>query len=201
MEREIDDCQGLGSYATRNGFVIVAWAALVVAVSAQVPMVHKNDACKLLQEAAHSTPVIDLRTRYLNQGSHWMSCEYTDAGPGQNLLNAQWRASFGFIPNESIAQAEKDWQRDYDKWKGQKSDSPNVTVSVTRLRSYGADDAFVVEATRQDPEPGSREAMAYWRKRRYTGTLRLRAPLSSNMADIEDVEALLKAFNWAAFGK
>ena len=92
-------------------------------------------------------------------------------------------------------------QRDYDKWKGQKSDSPNVTVSVTRLRSYGADDAFVVEATRQDPEPGSREAMAYWRKRRYTGTLRLRAPLSSNMADIEDVEALLKAFNWAAFGK
>ena len=191
----------LGSSTTRMSFVSVMCIAVGAAVSAQVPRVHKVDACKLLLEAARSTPIIDLNTKYLSQGSTWLSCEYTDVGPGQNLLDAQWRVGFGFVPNRSIAEAEKNWQAVYDKWKGQKSESPNVTVSVTRLRSYGADDAFVVEAVRQDPSPGSREAMVYWRKGVYEGTLQLRAPLSSHMADIEDVEALLKAINWAAFVK
>ena len=99
----------LGSSTTRMSFVSVMCIAVGAAVSAQVPRVHKVDACKLLLEAARSTPIIDLNTKYLSQGSTWLSCEYTDVGPGQNLLDAQWRVGFGFVPNRSIAEAEKNY--------------------------------------------------------------------------------------------
>ncbi len=181
-------------------FIAILFAAIANVSALVVPKVPKGlDACKLLLDAARSSPVIDLNTKYLSPGSHWNQCEYTDAP--QDLLNAKWRVSFGFAPRDSVARAEKDWQTDYDIWKRNAAETSSSTISVpTRLRGFGAEDAFVVEIVNKEPN-GLREAMVSWRKGIYRGTLQLRAPLTSHMADIEDAEEIFKAIRWAAFGK
>ncbi len=197
MLRRLD---GIKRSATWVGLFIAILFAAIANVSAQVvPKVPKGlDACKLLLDALPAKPVID-NPNYRSLGSHWNQCEYTDAP--QDLLNAQWRVSFGFAPRDSVARAEKDWQTDYDIWKRNAAETPSSTISVpTRLRGFGADDAFVVEIVIKEPN-GSREAMVSWRKGIYRGTLQLRAPLTSHMANIEDAEEIFKAIRWAAFGK
>jgi hypothetical protein len=100
-----------------------------------------------------------------------------------------------------VAEAQASWQQSYSKWQGTNAQSASSTSSVSRLRDFGADDAFLVETKRTDPEPGAREAMVYWRKGRWVGTLQLRVPLSSNLGDADDAQEIMKSINWAAFPK
>src|SRR5262249_10223110 len=106
-----------------------------------------------------------------------------------------------FVPFTSTVEAQKSWQETYGKWQGKTGESASSSTSVSRLRFFGADEAFLVATTRTDPQPGSREALVYWRKGGYLVTLAMQAPLASNHADPEDAQNLMKAINWAAFGK
>lgn len=191
------------TYVTRIGFIITICAATVGTTSGQRRTDAQGprgiDACGLLLGVKGSA--IIAHTPHQSFGSTWLSCEYTDVPHGGNTLDAQWRAGFGFVPYTTVAEAEASWQQSYSKWQGTNVQSASSTSSVSRLRFYGADDAFIVETKRTDPQPGAREAMVYWRKGRWVGTLQLRAPLSSNLGDVEDAEAIMKSINWAAFPK
>jgi len=192
---------GSRSCAIRAGFIIAICSALAVTAGAQGRTGPGGlHACNLLVDVL-GVQALGFRPNYRSSGSHWLSCEYTDIPPGQNLLDAQFRAGFGFVPYRSIAEAQQNWQQTYSKWQGETSQSASSSFSVSRLRGYGADDAFIVEETRRDPQPGAREAMVYWRKGRWVGTLQLRAPLSSHFADVESAEGIMKRINWVAFGK
>jgi len=189
-----------GNAIARAGLVIAVCGTAFVFANAQGRTGPRGlDACKLLSDVRGSAIIAHAEHR--SPGSTWLSCEYTDIAPGGNNLDAQWRAGFGFVPYTTVAEAEANWQQSYSKWQGTNAQSASSTSSVSRLRFYGADDAFIVETKRTDPQPGAREAMVYWRKGRWVGTLQLRAPLSSNLGDVEDAEAIMKSINWAAFSK
>ena len=184
----------------RAATIAVACSAFIVTAGAQARIGPRGlDACKLLTDVKGSALIANAQHR--SPGSTWLSCEYTDMAAGQNLLDAQWRAGFGFVPYTSVAEAQANWQQSYSKWQGTNAQSASSSSSVSRLRSFGADDAFVVETKRTDPEPGAREAMVYWRKGRWVGTLQLRGPLSSNLGDAEDAQEIMRLINWAAFPK
>jgi hypothetical protein len=73
---------------------------LIAAAHAQVvPKVPGIDSCKLWRDALPGSALL-ARTGYIAAGSHWRSCESTD---GSDALRTQWRASFGFVSNESGA--------------------------------------------------------------------------------------------------
>jgi hypothetical protein len=191
---------GFGNAIARAGLIIAVCAAAFVVANAQVRTGPRGlDACKLLSDVKGSAIIAHAQHR--SPGSTWLSCEYTDIAPEGNNLDAQWRAGFGFVPHTTAAEAEASWQQSYSKWQGTNVQSASSTSSVSRLRFYGADDAFIVETKRTDPQPGAREAMVYWRKGRWVGTLQLRARLTSNLGDVEDAEAIMKSINWAAFPK
>lgn len=188
----------------KRGFLMLAMitlcASMVVAQGRRSPL--GLDACKLLDEAAkRANPQMSHEASQRSPGSNWESCEYTDVAAGSNLLERKFSMSFGFVPYTSLTEAQQDWQKTYDKWLGHKGESASSSSSVSRLRGFGADDAFVVETTNRDPEPGSQDAFAYWRKGRWMGTLNLHAPKPNIEADVGYVQAMLKAMNWAAFAK
>jgi hypothetical protein len=190
----------IGNAIGRVGLIIAICAAALVVANAQGRTGPRGlDACKLLTDVRGSALIAHAQHR--SPGSTWLSCEYTDILPFGNNLDAQWRVGFGFVPYTTVAEAEASWQQSYNKWLGTNVQSASSTSTVSRLRGYGADDAFIVETTRTDPQPGAREAMVYWRKGRWVGTLQLRAPLSSNLGDVEDVQEIMKLINWAAFPK
>ena len=189
-----------GKAMARAGLMIAACCAALVLANAQGRTGPRGlDACKLLSDVKGSAIIAQAQHR--SPGSTWLSCEYTDILPGGNNLDAQWRVGFGFVPYTTAAEAATNWQQSYSKWQGTNGQSASSTSSVSRLRGYGADDAFIVETKRTDPQPGAREAMVYWRKGRWVGTLQLRAPLSSNLGDVEDAEEIMKLINWVAFPK
>lgn len=192
------------SCAACFALVVATCSALVVTANAQGRTGPRGlNACDLIRDASLAARTLDSHTRHKSNGSTWLSCEYTDIAPGTYNLNShldvQWRVGFGFVPYTSIAEAQKSWQETYGKWQGKTSESASSTSSVSRLRGYGADDAFIVETTTS--EPGSREAMVYWRKGRWVGTLQLRAPLDSKSGGVEDAQFIMKELKWAAFGK
>jgi len=81
--------------------IVILLLGLIAAVHAQVvPKVPKGiDSCKLWRDARPVSALL-ARTGYIAAGSHWMSCESSD---GPDALRTQWRASFGFVSNESGA--------------------------------------------------------------------------------------------------
>jgi hypothetical protein len=101
-------------------------------------------------------------------------------GPGH-----YWFVAFGFFtPSElgSAAAARKDWQTHWNAWRGR--------PGVTRLRGFGADEAFAVENSSQDPTRHS-DTRIFWLKGGYSGTLELEGP--GDLGDVQDAEKLLKA--------
>ena len=75
---------------------ILSLVSIAAANTQVVPKVPKGiDSCKLLRDAGRGSAV-----DYMAAGSHWMSCEYID---GPDALKTPWRASFGFVSNESGA--------------------------------------------------------------------------------------------------
>src|SRR5262245_35766152 len=154
------------SCAACFALVVATCSALVVTANAQGRTGPRGlNACDFIRDAALAARNLDAHTNNKSDGSNWLSCEYTDIAAGGNKLDAQWRVGFGLVPYTSIAEAQKSWQETYGKWQGETSQSASSTSSVSRLRGYGADDAFIVETTTS--EPGSREAMVYWRKGRW----------------------------------
>ena len=178
--------------------LIVISSASIASAGAQVvvPKLPKDSACKLLIDATRGITV-KANAGYQRPESNRTSCEFTDS---QDALKAQWRISFGFYPRDSVERAQKSWQMDFDTWKRNEASGPYSSVSVSRLHGYAVEDVFIVEIV-SPKDPGSREAQVHWRKGIYEGTLKLRAPFSSNLADIEDAEDVFKAINWAAFPK
>jgi hypothetical protein len=190
----------IGNAIGRVGLIIAICAAAFVVANAQGRTGPRGlDACKLITDVRGSALIAHAQHR--SPGSTWLSCEYTDILPLGNNLDAQWRVGFGFVPYTTVAEAEASWQQSYNRWLGTNVQSASSTSTASRLRGYGADEAFVVETKRTDPQPGAREAMVYWRKGRWVGTLQLRAPLSSNLGDVEDAQEIMRLINWAAFPK
>src|SRR5262245_28240423 len=87
--------------AKRITSIVILSLGLIAAVHAQVvPKVPKGiDSCKLLRDAGRGSALM-AHTGYLAAGSHWLSCEYIE---GLDALKTQWRASFGFVAEESGA--------------------------------------------------------------------------------------------------
>jgi hypothetical protein len=167
--------------------IVMTTATLVVALGAlAAPGVARDaarpDACKMLRAALKST-VLGLHVGHRAAGSYWANCEYDDGhlpGPDRH-----WSAHFnGLIPQPSVAAAKSMWGTIWKGWKGTTGEG----VSVSRLRGYGADDAFAVESFLEDPR--SSNTMVWWRKGRHVGVLEITG--LGAVADVEQAEDMLK---------
>ena len=75
--------------------------------------------------------------------------------------------TFGFLPPAAwgtAAAAHKFWLAEWNRSRGTKGKG----VSVERLRGFGADDAFGIETTYQDPKPHT-DTTIRWVKGGYEG--------------------------------
>jgi hypothetical protein len=97
--------------------------------------------------------------------------------------------TFGFLPPAawgSAAAAHRFWLAEWNRSRGTKGKG----VSVERLRSFGADDAFGIETTYQDPKPHT-DTTIRWVKGGYEGGVEVSGPAQTG--DLEDGQNLLKA--------
>ena len=140
------------------------------------------NACKLLTPVLRGTVLAAQAEKRV--APNWTTCEYTDGkDPGPEH---QWWVSFGFVPERSAAVARKSWLRTWNSWRGTAAKGR----VVARLRGFGADDAFGVEMTDTSQDPASYEALVFWRKGRWSGSLDLHAP--APVADLEEAQDMLK---------
>jgi hypothetical protein len=97
--------------------------------------------------------------------------------------------TFGFLPPVawgSAAAAHKFWLGEWNRSRGTKGKG----VSVARLRGFGADDAFGIETTSQDPKPHT-DTIIRWVKGGYEGGVEVSGP--GQAGDLEDGQDLLRA--------
>ncbi|SRR6266536_2431764 len=167
----------------------VVLACVLAALTAQAAAARPTripDACKLLKSALQHETVVwtSHLTHFVPTGR--LSCNVTDgqqSGPGH-----YWSASFGYLPPAAWASAaapHKYWQSVWNHWRGKTGDG----LTVARLRGFGADDAFGVEKTGQDPELHT-DTWIEWVKGGYEGRLELVG--EGQLGDLEDAEGLLK---------
>jgi hypothetical protein len=116
-----------------------------------------------------------------------LDCTYTDGKP---VNETTWSLEFSFAPyppvNPSVAAAKHAWDVSYQAVRGRKP-------APTRLRNFGADDAWATETENTTAVQGPlMSSEVEWRKGSYLGEIMFTAPLSSHLGDIEDAELLLR---------
>jgi hypothetical protein len=153
---------------------VLALAALAAPGAAQTAA--RPTACSLLAEGLKQSPIF-LAATEPDPSNNTIVCSRSDGKP---IPKRRWSASLMFVPYPPAA-LEKSWKV---VTKELRSGKP----APTRLRGFGADDAFASQRATTGPAGRLSTVGVAWRKGVYIGQLLLTRPSPSAGNDEDDID-------------